>query len=314
MLKTNFTILYVDDEEQNLVSFKATFRKEYNVLTATSGNMGIDLLEKHKVHLVITDQRMPGMTGVEFLSQILPDYPETIRILLTGFSDIDAVIDAINRGEIYRYITKPWDERDLRMTIENARQLYGIRIENIKAQFEMLKTQVNPHFLFNSLNVLSSLIHTNADAASQFIRDLSRVYRYVLDVKEMESQELSAEIEFLQSYIHLLEKRFDQNLTVEIDIPTEKARHRIVPMALQMLIENAIKHNVASRSKPLHISINTENEGYITVTNNLQPRDDSTESTGTGLANISGRYDYLTTRKVLLEKSNDTFSVKLPLL
>ncbi|MGB3619511.1 MAG: response regulator, partial [Catalinimonas sp.] len=108
----DFTILYVDDEEQNLISFKATFRRQYNVLTAVSGEEGLAVMRRRHVHLILTDQRMPGMTGVQFLERILPEYPDTIRMVLTGFSDIEAIIDAINNGGVFRYITKPWDERE----------------------------------------------------------------------------------------------------------------------------------------------------------------------------------------------------------
>ena len=139
MLKKGFRILFVDDEEQNLITFKATFRRDYEIYTAKSGKEGLEILAKQMIDLVITDQRMPQMTGVEFLERIDADYPHVIRMLLTGYSDIDAVIEAINTGRIFRYITKPWDERELKMTIENARQLHGLQRENIKAQFQKLK-------------------------------------------------------------------------------------------------------------------------------------------------------------------------------
>lgn len=125
-----FAILYVDDEPQNLISFKATFRREYTIYTATGGQEGMEILRQHHVHLIITDQRMPGMTGVQFLEKTLKEYPETIRMVLTGFSDMEAIIDVINSGRIFRYITKPWDENELRMTIENARQLYNLQRHN----------------------------------------------------------------------------------------------------------------------------------------------------------------------------------------
>jgi class 3 adenylate cyclase len=128
--KKKFTILYVDDEKHNLTSFKAAFRREYNILTAASGQEGIEIMHQNEVNLVISDQRMPGMTGVQFLEQILPEYPEAIRMVLTGFSDIEAIIDAINSGGVFRYITKPWDEMELRMTIENARQMYDLQHKN----------------------------------------------------------------------------------------------------------------------------------------------------------------------------------------
>jgi class 3 adenylate cyclase len=130
MATEKFPILYVDDEEHNLISFEATFRKEYKVHTAISAEDGIAIMRENNVKLVITDQRMPDMTGIQFLEKIAPEYPDTIRMILTGFSDIGVIIEAINSGKVFRYITKPWDENELRMTIENAKQLFGLQLSN----------------------------------------------------------------------------------------------------------------------------------------------------------------------------------------
>lgn len=130
MEKKDFNILYVDDEEQNLISFNATFRREYSIYTALSGKEGMEIMHSSPINMIITDQRMPGMTGIQFLEKILPVYPDTIRMILTGFSDVEAIIEAINTGRVFRYITKPWNEQELRMTIENARQLYGLQTKN----------------------------------------------------------------------------------------------------------------------------------------------------------------------------------------
>lgn len=130
MEKKKFTILYVDDEPHNLSSFKATFRREYDVLTADSPKRALEMMREYDVQLVVTDQRMPDMTGVQLLEKILPEYPDVIRIILTGFSDVEAIIEAINSGRVFRYITKPWDEKELRMTIENARQIFELQTKN----------------------------------------------------------------------------------------------------------------------------------------------------------------------------------------
>jgi class 3 adenylate cyclase len=135
------TILYVDDEEQNLVSFKAAFRRHYHIFTAPSGKAGLEILENEKISLIITDQRMPEMTGVQFLEKVIPAYPETIRMILTGFSDIEVIIEAINTGRVFRYITKPWDTNELKMTIENACQLYRLQRSN-KQLLEELQLKV----------------------------------------------------------------------------------------------------------------------------------------------------------------------------
>jgi len=125
-----FTILYVDDEEHNLIAFKAAFRREYNVLTAISASEGMKILKNNQVGLIITDQRMPEMTGVQFLEKVITEYPNPIRMILTGFSDVDAIIEAINSGRVFRYITKPWNQNELRMAIENAKQLYNLQLNN----------------------------------------------------------------------------------------------------------------------------------------------------------------------------------------
>lgn len=130
MSKQDFKILYVDDEEHNLISFRATFRRDYQVYTAISGEEGLEIVRNQPIDLIITDQRMPKMTGIQFLERTLPEYPDMIRMILTGFSDVEAIIGAINSGRVFRYITKPWDETELRMTLENARQLSELSMDN----------------------------------------------------------------------------------------------------------------------------------------------------------------------------------------
>jgi len=125
-----YHILYVDDEEHNLTSFKAAFRQHYHIHTATSAREGMRVLNDHPIHVLITDQRMPEMTGVQFLEAIIPQYPDAIRMILTGFSDIEAIIKAINSGRVYRYITKPWDENELKMTIDSAIAYYSLQQRN----------------------------------------------------------------------------------------------------------------------------------------------------------------------------------------
>jgi len=123
-------VLYVDDEVNNLNSFKAAFRRDFNIHIAQSAREGRKILEAEEIGVIITDQRMPGETGIEFLESILPVYPDTIRILLTGFSDINAVMGAINRGQVYKYLVKPWQDGELKMYIQNALELYNLRKEN----------------------------------------------------------------------------------------------------------------------------------------------------------------------------------------
>jgi response regulator RpfG family c-di-GMP phosphodiesterase len=128
--EVSINVLYVDDEVHNLNAFRASFRRLFNVFIAESAVEGRKILETELIHVIITDQRMPVTTGIEFLESIIPDFPEPIRILLTGYADINAVIDAINRGQVYKYIQKPWMDEDLRINIEKAFEIYSLRKEN----------------------------------------------------------------------------------------------------------------------------------------------------------------------------------------
>ena len=133
-------ILYVDDEEDNLTVFYSTFRREYNISIAKSGKEAIEILREKEIHLIITDQRMPEMTGIEFLETVIPEYPDCIRMILTGFSDMDAIIQAINKGRVYRYITKPWDKEELRQTINNAIETFELKQKNKNLVGELQKS------------------------------------------------------------------------------------------------------------------------------------------------------------------------------
>ncbi|TDQ82578.1 response regulator [Sphingobacterium yanglingense] len=125
--KSKITVLYVDDEENNLISFKATFRLRYKVLTAINGATAIDMVKKNHIDIIITDQRMPEMTGVALLEEIIKINPEPMRILLTGYADMGAVVDAVNKGKIYHYLSKPWSEAELDETIQRAYEVYSER-------------------------------------------------------------------------------------------------------------------------------------------------------------------------------------------
>src|SRR3972149_12191770 len=124
------TILYVDDERHNLEAFSAAFRQYYNILTSISGAEAVEILKKNEVDVIITDQRMPEMTGIQFLEAVIPDYPEPIRMILTGFTDVDSLIKAINNGSILRYITKPWDQEELKQVIDTAVKIHALEQQN----------------------------------------------------------------------------------------------------------------------------------------------------------------------------------------
>jgi serine phosphatase RsbU (regulator of sigma subunit) len=136
-------ILYIDDEEDNLTVFNAAFRRDYKVHLAISGHKGLEIMKDYDIHLVITDQRMPEMTGTEFLKMIIPHYPDCIRMVLTGFSDVEAIIQAINKGRVYRYITKPWNKDELKITIDRALEAYDLKQQNKNLIEDLKKANQN---------------------------------------------------------------------------------------------------------------------------------------------------------------------------
>lgn len=140
-------ILYVDDEINNLTSMKATFRTEYNVFTALSAIEGRKILSEKPISIVISDQKMPEISGSEFLAGIKNEYPDTIRILLTGYTDMEALIEAINHGQIYYYLNKPWDEQQLRMLIQKSYEVYSLRIQNRELTQKLLDANEQLEFL-----------------------------------------------------------------------------------------------------------------------------------------------------------------------
>lgn len=197
---------------------------------------------------------------------------------------------------------------------EARTQLINLQKENLQSQFEVLKQQVNPHFLFNSLNVLTSLIKLEPDLAERFSEQLSKVYRYVLENKDNELVDLNTELNFLDAYIFLLNIRFVDKLRVNIDIPESRRSDLIIPLAMQLLIENAIKHNIMSKSEPLTIDIFIDSDNFLNIVNNLQERPSQLVSTGVGLKNIQNRYLLLNNTEPVFEKTGTHFTAKVPLV
>lgn len=185
--------------------------------------------------------------------------------------------------------------------------------KSANAQFESLKNQLDPHFLFNSLNVLSSLIDENPKQAQKFTASMSKIYRYVLEQKDKELVTVEDELEFAKTYCDLLKTRFEGSVDFVFNVRKEDYRRFVVPLSLQLLLENCIKHNFATSSRPLVIKIFSEND-TLCIENNLQVREQIKESSGIGLANIVQRYALLTKKNVFIEKSEDYFKVKLPVL
>ncbi|WP_396161051.1 2TM domain-containing protein [Flavobacterium sp.] len=181
------------------------------------------------------------------------------------------------------------------------------------AQFESLKNQIDPHFLFNSLNVLSSLIEENPESAQKFTTSLSKVYRYVLEQKDKELVSVAEELKFAKTYMNLLKMRFENSITFEIPEGFDNEEAKVVPLSLQLLLENCIKHNIVSEPKPLHVKITIENNQLV-VTNNLQKKEVLSDRKGVGLQNIVNRYAILTKKTVLVEENEQEFKIFLPIL
>ena len=181
------------------------------------------------------------------------------------------------------------------------------------AKFESLKNQIDPHFLFNSLNVLSSLIEENQENAQRFTTSLSKIYRYVLEQKDKELVTLEEELAFAKTYMNLLKMRFENSISYELPEKYDYPEAKVVPLSLQLLLENTIKHNVVSEQKPLHIKIYLE-DNYLIVENNLQKKEVLQDRRGVGLQNIVDRYALISERKVLIEENNHFFKIKIPIL
>lgn len=185
--------------------------------------------------------------------------------------------------------------------------------KSANAQFETLKNQLDPHFLFNSLNVLSSLIDENPNHAQRFTSSMSKIYRYVLEQKDKELVTVEEELDFAKTYCELLKTRFEDSVNFEFEVREQDRKGFVVPLSLQLLLENCIKHNFATSAKPLNIRIFSDS-GFLCVENNLQQREVTKDREGIGLSNIVQRYALITDRNVFIEKSEQNFKVKIPLL
>ncbi|MDB5241530.1 MAG: hypothetical protein JWP57_2155 [Spirosoma sp.] len=195
-------------------------------------------------------------------------------------------------------------------------QLRAERLEKeaVLSQFEALKNQLSPHFLFNSLSILTSLIHEDVELSEQFIKQLSKAYRYLLEQRDQDLVPLKTELDFIQAYTFLLQIRFENKFEVCIDVPPAvQDQYQIAPLSLQLVVENAVKHNRMSIQERLQVRIYVA-ENYLIIENPLQPRDQPEPSTGVGLRNITNRYALLTEHPVWYGEQNGLFIVKIPLI
>lgn len=275
------------------------FRKVYPSIKETPKRLALTLLSLVTL-LVVGDMLiclvldLKEWSEVTSWTHILDKTPKTLMAALIV-------------GSIYEnvYFFQQWSE--------TIRVNEALKSQQIRTQFEVLQNQMSPHFLFNSLNTLNTLIAEDPNLAMEFNEKLSDVYRYILQHKEKELVELSHELKFVEDYLFLLKMRYPQNLHIQIDVGAEYLQHHIAPLTLQMLVENSIKHNVISRALPLFIEIFQQRD-HLVVRNNLQPKHVLEKSTKTGLENIRKRYQYLTKKKIDITSDQNYFSVGIPML
>lgn len=196
--------------------------------------------------------------------------------------------------------------------IQSERTL-KLQNDNAKMQYQQLKNQINPHFLFNSLNVLVSLINKDADRATDYTRKLSEIYRYVLSYDQQETISVREELDFIKNYIEILRIRFGEGINVAYDLKSEDLRRKIPPMALQVLVENAVNHNALTSSNPLLIQIYSDNKDII-VSNNIIPRMRVVSSFRIGLQNLKKKYLLISNNDICVNRNDHEFTVRLPLL
>jgi LytS/YehU family sensor histidine kinase len=195
---------------------------------------------------------------------------------------------------------------------ENLLRTQALEKANLEARYDTLRNQVNPHFLFNSLNTLLMLVNDNP-VASKYVESISEIMRYMLQSRDKEAVLLRDELKIASDYVFVQQSRFGDKLQVEFDVPEKFYHYAIPPLALQMLLENAIKHNVVSKDNPLHVKVYIAENLFIVIENSVKAKIDKDPSTGVGLENIRNRYIHLTGKDILVKQENGRFVVMLPL-
>lgn len=223
---------------------------------------------------------------------------------IAGLASEVLIVSLLNVIHFAKYSLHKWRENALRAS--------NLEKEKSQVQFDNLKNQLNPHFLFNSLTSLDSLIHENPTLASEFLRQLAKVFRYVLQNKEKGLVSLETELNFIKNYVALLQTRFGESLSINFNISDEVLDLQIAPVTLQILIENALKHNVINQANPLTINIFSQDK-YLFIENLIQHKKQVETSNGQGLNNLKTLYSFLSNNEVLIEQ-NEVFSVKIPLI
>lgn len=231
------------------------------------------------------------------------EFPDILKIAIDG-----GVIKATTIALLYAvpfFLFQKW--------VGAMKEEFKLKEQNLIFQNETLKSQVNPHFLFNSLNTLTSLINSEVETANRFIGKLSLIYRYILDNSTRTKIPLKEEIDFIWDYFYMHQIRNEGKINLKIDVKETEYQYKIMPVSLQLLVENAIKHNMATVENPLKIHIFLE-DGYIVVSNNVQKMATQINSTKIGLKNLKERVRLVTDDEIIISESESTFSVKIPLI
>jgi sensor histidine kinase YesM len=267
------------------------------------------------IELVLTSTLTLSLTFIftEILTLIIPDrgfaYSIQVYHILEAAILMNLILVPVTEGF---YFFDKW-KRSFMEKEKLILQKEQLEKEHVISQNESLRSQINPHFLFNSLNVLSSLIHEDTNKAEEFIEEFASVYRYVLDMSNKQIVSLKKELDFIDSYFFLQKIRFGDSLKIEIHINEQTDSFFILPLSLQLLVENAVKHNKISKEHPLTVTIEMDNN-YVIVKNNLQIRNETIVSTGIGLKNIRERYFLYNKSEPVFEKTDNEFIGKIPLI
>lgn len=335
MEEREIDILYVDDEQNNLDAFKASFRRDFEIILAISAAEGLKILSDYpEIPIIISDQKMPKTTGSEFFEEVSHRFPDSIRILITGYAELESTIEAINKGKIFYYISKPINPDEVKLILNKAYETYHLQLNNkiltrereelliksereekelIKSQLQNLRSHINPHFLFNSLNILSALVHDN-DQAKTYILKLAHVYRYLLKSSDHTLSTLKSELEFIQEYIFLQKIRFTNGIEMKITIPESYLEYLIPSYSMQILIENIFKHNAVSEDYTMQICVYIENDDFLAISNTLHPKNNLFESSGIGQINLIERYKLISGKKPIFKTEDGLYIALIPLL
>lgn len=233
------------------------------------------------------------------------DPPTWEQVMLTNIYGLLLILPVFS---IYFgiHFLKAWKKSEL--------EAEKLQKESVRSQLEALRNHLDPHFLFNNLNILSTLIDKNKDLSKEYLEKFAEVYRIILQNEVSELITLKRELEFIGSYLYLIKIRFQDDINIDLDVADHLKMKMIPPLSIQMLIENCIKHNAITETSPLVISISTEGNQYLTVKNNLKPKKIPNNKKSSGLENIRNRYSYFTDEELKVEKSTTHFTVKIPLL